>query len=274
MMKRRIPSSGEMLPVVGLGTWAQFDVGPSEAEREPLRGVLRMMAAKGAEVIDSSPMYGRSEAVVGDLASELGLSDKLFYATKVWTSGREAGIRQMESSMAKMRRARMDLMQVHNLVDWQTHLETLRDWKKEGKVRYIGVTHYLDSAHPVLERMAKEEEIDFIQVNYSIRSRNAERSLLDAAMDNGVAVIVNRPFGEGSLFGYTRGRKLPDWASDYGIGSWAQFFLKYLLSHPAVTCVIPGTSRPENMLDNLGAAEGPLPDEKARLRMAEYVERF
>jgi diketogulonate reductase-like aldo/keto reductase len=227
--------------------------------------------AKHGKLIDSSPMYGRSEQVIGDLTTELGIADNFFYATKVWTTGRQSGIDQMESSMKKMRRQTIDLMQVHNLLDWETHLETLRQWKKEGKIRYIGVTHYLASAHPQLEQLVKSEDIDFIQVNYSIRVRNAEKSLLDAALDNGVAVIVNQPFEEGAVFGAVRGKTLPPWASDYGISSWAQFFLKYILSHPAVTCVIPGTSDPKNLLDNLGAGVGPLPDEETRMRMADLI---
>lgn len=272
MLKRPIPSSGEQLPVVGLGTWIQFDVGSSESERKPLREVLRLMAKNGGRVIDSSPMYGHSEEVIGDLATDIGNSDHFFYATKVWTSGRQAGINQMNASMEKMRRSTMDLMQVHNLVDMPTHLETLRAWKNEGKVRYIGVTHYTVSAHSRLEQIITGEDIDFVQFNYSIRTRNAEQRLLDTARDNEVAVIINRPYEGGALFGAVEGEQLPGWASEYDISSWGQFFLKYILSHPAVTCVIPGTSDPDHLVDNMGAGFGRLPDSAGREKMVRFME--
>lgn len=274
MLKRPIPSSGEQLPVVGLGTWIQFDVGLSESEREPLREVLRLMAKKGGRVIDSSPMYGHSEKVIGDLTTEIGNSDHFFYATKVWTSGRQAGINQMNASMEKMRRSTMDLMQVHNLVDMPTHLETLRAWKNEGKVRYIGATHYTVSAHSRLEQIITGEDIDFVQFNYSIRTRNAEQRLLDTARDNDVAVIINRPYEGGALFGAVKGEQLPEWASEYDINSWGQFFLKYILSHPAVTCVIPGTSNPNHLVDNMGAGFGRLPDSAGCEKMVRFMERL
>ncbi|HSB46575.1 MAG TPA: aldo/keto reductase [Candidatus Bilamarchaeum sp.] len=266
MLLRPIPSSGEQIPVVGLGSWLQFDV--TGKEKEPLKNVLRTLAETGGKVIDSSPMYGKSEEVLGELTAETGLSDKFFYATKVWTSGKQGGIRQMEESLRKMRRKTMDLMQIHNLLDWETHLGTLRQWKKEGKIRYIGITHYVDSAHPALEKIVRSEKIDFLQVNLSITGRNAEKTLLPAAMENNVAVIINQPFGQGALFSKVRGKPLPGWAGDYGIRSWAQFFLKYILSNPAVTCVIPGTSVRKNMLDNAGAGKEPLPDEETRAKMA------
>ena len=277
MLTRKIPSSGEMLPVVGLGTWQQFDVGSSNDERQPLRDVISQMAQISPQmkpVIDSSPMYGRSEEVVGDLTAESGFADKFFYATKVWTSGEDEGIRRMNASLHKMRRRVMDLMQIHNLVDWQTHLKTLKRWKEEGKIRYIGITHYTVSAHDELGRIVKKEKIDFVQFNYSLRVRNAERSLLNAAMDNGVAVIINEPYEKGSLFGAVKGKQLPEWAAEYDISSWGQFFLKFILSHPAVTCVIPGTSNPKHVADNMGAGFGNLPDEKGRKKMMEFGEQI
>lgn len=274
MLKRPIYSSGELLPVVGLGTWIQFDVGVSESDRQPLREVLKFMASNGGKVIDSSPMYGMSEEVIGDLTSELPIADQFFYATKVWISGEQNGISQMEASMRKMRRNRIDLMQVHNLIDWKTHMRTLKKWKEEGKIRYIGVTHYTNSSHIQLEQLVKSEKIDFVQFNYSIRGRNAEKSLLNAARDNGVSVIINQPFDSGSLFDLVRGKKLPGWAQQYDIQTWAQFFLKYLLSHPAVTCVIPGTSNPQHLVENMKAGYGELPDEKARKKMVDFFENI
>lgn len=271
ILTRPIPSSGEALPVVGLGTWIQFDVGAAESERQPLAEVLQRMSELGGKLIDSSPMYGQSEQVVGDLTAATGLADRFFYATKVWTSGRQAGIDQMEASLRKMRRKTMDLMQVHNLVDWRTHLKTLQQWKDEGKIRYVGVTHYTVSAHEQLEQIIKSHRIDFVQFNYSIRVRNAERRLLDAARDGGVAVIINEPFEKGSLFSAVKGKTLPEWAAEYDINSWGQFFLKFILSHPAVNCVIPGTSNPKHAADNMGAGFGSLPDAKGREKMAQVV---
>lgn len=274
MIKRNIPSSGEELPVVGLGTWQTFDVGASDAERDPLRECLKLMKQHGGRVIDSSPMYGRSEKVVGDLTHELGIQDAFFYATKVWTQGRAEGIRQMEDSMSKMRRTKLDLMQIHNLVDWKTHIKTLREWKEKGKIRYLGLTHYTVSSHTQLEQIIQSEKVDFLQFNYSIAVRNAEKSLLDAARDKGVAVIINRPFEGGDLFRKTRGRDIPSWAKEIGINSWGQFFLKYILSHPAVTCVIPGTSNPRHLLDNMQAGAGALPDAATKVKMIRVVEEL
>ena len=274
MLKRPIPSTGEELPVVGLGTWIQFDVGPSATEREPLRKVLRLMAKKGGRVIDSSPMYGNAEEVIGDLTTDLDNPDHFFYATKVWTRGREAGIRQMNASLHKMKRETMDLMQIHNLLDWETHLQTLKEWKNERKIRYIGVTHHTVPSHRRLEKIIKTKDIDFVQFNYSIRTRNAEKHLLDAARDHGVAVLINEPYEGGSLFQAVGSKELPDWASDYDISSWGQFFLKYILSHPAVTCVIPGTSDPGHLVDNMQAGYGRMPDEAARKKMVSYFEEM
>ncbi len=271
MIKRKIPSSGEPLPIVGLGTWQQFDVGLSDEERRQLTEVLTLMIEKGGRLIDSSPMYGRAEAVIGELAVPPAINPNLFYATKVWTTGKEAGIREMNDSMAKMRRKTLDLMQVHNLVDYKTHLQTLYKWKDEGKIRYIGITHYTASAHETLERVLKSEKIDFVQFNYSIRERNAEKRLLNAAREKGVAVIINEPFESGSLFNAVKGKKLPEWAAENDIQSWGQYFLKYILANEAVNCVIPGTSNPKHVVDNMGAGFGRLPDEKLRLKMIEYL---
>lgn len=271
IMKRAIPSSQELLPCVGLGTWQTFDVGDSESEREPLKKVLKTLVEKGGSVIDSSPMYGRSEDVAGDLSTELRLNDKLFVATKVWTSGKDSGIRQMNESFRLLRRSTLDLMQVHNLTDWETHLKTLRTWKDQGRIRYIGLTHYLDSVHDRLAAIISKESVDFIQVNYNMLDRNAENRLLPVAQEKGVAVLINRPFEEGALFQRVKGKTLPAWAETFDCASWGQFFLKYILSHPAVTCVIPGTSKPHHMLDNLGAAFGKLPDVKQRAEMIKIL---
>jgi diketogulonate reductase-like aldo/keto reductase len=267
---RAIPASKETLPVIGLGTWQTFDVG-ADAAREPLRRVLQRFVELGGRVVDSSPMYGRAESVVGDLAAELGLRDKLFVATKVWTSGREAGIAQMEESVRRLRAGRLDLMQVHNLVDWRTHLRTLGEWKRTGRVRYVGVTHYTAGAYGELEQVMKSAPLDFVQLNYSLLEREAERRLLPLTADRGIAVLVNRPFAEGGLFRRVRSQTLPPWAAEIGCRSWATLFLKWIVGHPAVTCVIPATSRPEHLEDNMQAATGPVPDAAMRDRIAALV---
>jgi diketogulonate reductase-like aldo/keto reductase len=272
MLQRVIPDTNEKLPVVGLGSWIQFDVGQSAAERKELSAVLTGMHTSGGKLIDSSPMYGRAEEVIGDLTANLEFKDKIFYATKVWTTGKQAGIDQMNDSFKKMHRKQMDLMQIHNLQDWQTHLKTLKDWKAEGKIRYTGITHYAVSAHAQLEQIVRSGVVDFVQFNYSIRVRNAENSLLKAARDHGVAVIINEPFDSGALFKLVKGKTLPAWAADYDINSWAQYFLKYILSNPSVHCVIPGTSDEKHLLDNMGAGYGKFPDESARLKMIKYLE--
>lgn len=268
--RKPIPRTGEDLPVIGLGTWQTFDVGLNQPAREPLKAVLREFARAGGRVIDSSPMYGNSETVAGDLAAELGVHKQLFLATKVWTSGREAGVRQMEESFRRLRAQRMDLMQVHNLVDYRTHLATLRRWKAEGKVRYIGVTHYTASAYNELARVIASEELDFVQLNYSLVEREAEKRLLPFAAEKQLAVLVNRPFAEGRLFNRARGKSLPAWAMEIGCASWAQFFLKFIISHPAVTCAIPATSKLDHLADNMRAGLEPIPDAKDRDRMARY----
>ena len=270
LLERRIPKTGEALPAAGLGTWQVFDVAGDAQELAQAKETLRVFADGGGRMVDSSPMYGSSEQVTGQLAADLGIRPKLFVATKVWTSGRQAGIRQMEDSMRKLRVDRLDLMQVHNLVDAQTHLATLRDWKAAGRIRYLGITHYHAGAHGDLEQLVKKGDIDFLQVNYSLAEPEAERRLLGAAAEAGTAVIVNRPFAEGAMFRRVKDRALPEWAKEAGVASWAQLFLKWILAQPAVTCAIPGTRNPRHVADNLGALSGPLPDAALRRRMAEH----
>ena len=272
VIKRVIPSSGEQLTPVGVGTWQTFDVGNDSAEREPLKGVLRTLIEKAGSVIDSSPMYGRSEKVVGELSTELSLNSKLFIATKVWTTGQQEGIRQMNNSFSLLKREKIDLMQIHNLMDWQIHLKTLRSWKESGKVRYIGITHYQESTYSTIEQILKNNSLDFLQINYSLLSRKAAERLFPLAEEKKVAVIINRPFEGGSLFANVNGKHLPAWASEFDCASWAQFFLKFILSNPTVTCVIPGTARQDHMIDNIAAAYGRLPSEKHRVQIVKLIE--
>jgi len=269
---RKIPSSGEDLPVVGLGTARTFDVGGSPAEREPLAEVLRRFVAAGGTLVDSSPMYGNAERVVGDLLKQLDLNRAVFRATKVWTDGREAGIAQMEESRRLMGGERIDLMQVHNLRDLQTHLATLREWKAAGRIRYVGVTHYTERAYDDLERILKNEKLDFVQYNYSLGEREAEERILPLSADVGTAVLVNKPYLRGRLFRAVKGRPLPGWAEEFDAGSWGQFFLKFILGHPAVTCVLPATSKARHLDDNMGAGLGRLPDPAQRKRMVTFYE--
>ena len=268
VLTRPIPSSREAIPVVGLGTWRVFDVETAPAERAPLKIVLQRFVELGGRVIDSSPMYGTAESVAGDLAAELAVTDKLFFATKVWTSGREAGVAQIEQSFRRFRTKRIDLLQIHNLLDCKTHLRTLRDFKQTGRIRYVGVTHYTASAYDELERVLQSEPLDFLQVNYSVGEREAERRILPLARERGIAVLVNRPFSEGGLFQRVRGKALPAWAAEIGCQSWAQLLLKWVLGNPAATCVIPATSRPEHLTDNMNAGVGALPDVKMREQIA------
>ncbi len=268
-MQRAIPSSGERLPAVGLGTWQSFDVGGAAPDRAGVRAVLARSAQRGGRVVDSSPMYGRAEGVVGDLAGALGLRPRLFLATKVWTSGRAAGIAQMEESLRRLKADPIDLMQVHNLVDLDTHLATLAEWKAAGRVRYVGITHYHAGAFDALERCLRLQHLDFVQFNYSLAEREAERRLLPAAQERGVAVIVNRPFAGSALIERARGKPLPVWAAEIGCRTWPQLFLKFILGHPAVTCVIPATSNPKHLDDNMDAGDGAMPDASMRRRMVE-----
>lgn len=261
MHTRPIPASGEALPVIGCGTYIGFDVARGSAEYQRLPGVLDALFAAGGSVIDSSPMYGRAEAVTGELLAASGTRDKAFIATKVWTRGRAEGIRQMEESMRRLQTEQLDLMQVHNLVDWQTHLATLRDWKAQRRIRYLGVTHYTAGAYDQLAAVMRAESLDFVQINYSLDEREAEQRILPLAAERGMAVLINRPFGGGGLLRRLRDRPLPPWAPDIGATSWAQVLLKFVLSHPAVTCAIPGTGRPEHMADNARAGFGEIPDQ-------------
>jgi diketogulonate reductase-like aldo/keto reductase len=268
MRTRPIPSTQEPLPVIGMGTWQTFDVGPGAEERGPLEEVLRTFVALGGTLVDSSPMYGHSEEVVGTLAEKTGLQPKLFLATKVWTSGKAEGIRQMEDSLRKLRTKRVDLMEVHNLVDAAAHLDTLRAWKEEGRVRYVGVTHYTASAHDAVAKLLQSRPVDFVQINYSVGEREAEQRLLSVAQERGVAVIANRPFAGGGLLQRLKRKPLPPWAAELDCDSWAQLLLKFVISHPAVTCAIPATSKPSHLRDNMKAGLGRLPDEKLRARIA------
>ena len=270
MLTRIIPQSQEALPAVGFGTWQTFDIGTDRSKFEERKKVLAALFEAGGKVIDSSPMYGSAEAVVGELLSEMDAHNQAFLATKVWTSGEAAGQRQMQASFAKLRTRRIDLMQIHNLLDWRTQLKTLKAWKAAQRFRYIGITHY---TVPELDRLAsliESERLDFVQFGYSLNVRAAEARLLPLAADRGVAVIINQPFDSGALFDKVRGKALPAWASEFDCASWGQFFLKYILSHPAVTCVIPGTAKLEHALDNLGAGRGRLPEAAERQKMSAY----
>jgi aryl-alcohol dehydrogenase-like predicted oxidoreductase len=266
------PIRGERLPAIGVGTWQTFDVGKSAGERAELKEVLRALVAQGATVVDSSPMYGRAEGVVGDLAAELELHRSLFIATKVWTRGESAGIAQMEESLRLLRAQRIDLMQVHNLVDWKTHLKTLKSWKAQGRLRYIGITHYHAGAFGDLMAVLRTREFDFVQFNYSMAEHEADQRLLPLCAELGIGVLINRPFATGELFPRVKGNALPAWAADFDCASWAQFFLKWILGHPAVTCAIPGTRRIAHLNDNLGAARGRLPDAAQRAKMLAHLQ--
>jgi diketogulonate reductase-like aldo/keto reductase len=267
MHTQPIPSSGEKLPVIGMGTWQTFDV----ADPAPLEEVLKVFSELGGKLLDSSPMYGKSEQVAGDLIEKLGLREKLFIATKVWTKGKAEGIAQMEASMKKLRAKPIDLMQVHNLLDVGAHLDTLRGWKKDGLVRYLGVTHYTASQHEAVAKLVASETLDFLQINYSLGEREAEDKLLPLAKDRSVAVIANRPFAGGELFKKLREKPLPGWAKEIECESWAQVMLKFVVSHPAMTCAIPATSKVAHVRDNMKAGYGVMPDEAMRKRIAAEV---
>jgi aryl-alcohol dehydrogenase-like predicted oxidoreductase len=268
---RRIPSSGETLPAIGLGTSGSFEAGNEESARAPLREVLKAFFLSGATLIDTSPMYSTAEAVLGELLTE-EQQGRLFLATKVWTPGSGAaaaqkGIEQMQRSMTLLRHKRVELMQVHNLVDLDAHLKTLRSWKAEGRIKYLGVTHYTTSSYPDLINIVEREKPDFVQFNYSVTTREAEKRLLPLCAERGVAVLVNRAFEDGNLFRRVQDKPLPPWAAEFGARSWAQVFLKYVLAHPAVTCVIPATGKLRNLVDNLGAGSGALPDTRQRAQI-------
>ena len=272
MLERPIPATGELLPVIGLGTSGTFDVGTDPTERAPLAGVLGILLDSGGKVLDTSPMYGRAEQVAGELIQSAQIRPRMFLATKVWTNGVAAGLAQIENSMRLLRSDTLDLVQVHNLVDLETQLATLRKLKEQGRVRYIGVTHYTIASHDELERVLQREPLDFVQLNYSIATRNAENRLLPLAAERRVAVLVNRPFEDGTLFSRVRGQALPPWAAEIDCDSWAQFFLKFVLGHPSVTCVVPATTNPRHMRDNTAAGTGRMPDAAQRSQMARFFE--
>ena len=271
MLTRIIPCSGEKLPVIGLGTWRAFDVDLTAEIRSQLEDVLSRFVELGGRVIDSSPMYGRAEQVIGELTSSLGIREKLFLATKVWTRGKQNGIESMERSLTLFRTNRIDLMQVHNLVDVNTQLATLREWKQQGRIRYTGITHYESGALSDIEKLIRSEKFDFLQINYSLMERDAEESVLPLARERGIAVIANRPFGAGDLFEKVRSKPLPEWASEFDCRSWAQFFLKWIVANPAITCAIPATDKSRHLEDNVLGGIGRLPDAKMRRRMVEMV---
>ena len=271
MLTRIIPCSGEKLPVIGLGTWRAFDVDLTAEIRSQLEDVLSRFVELGGRVIDSSPMYGRAEQVIGELTSSLGIREKLFLATKVWTRGKQNGIESMERSLTLFRTNRIDLMQVHNLVDVNTQLGTLREWKQQGRIRYTGITHYESGVLNDIEKLIRSERFDFLQINYSLMERDAEESVLPLARERGIAVIANRPFGAGDLFEKVRSKPLPEWASEFDCHSWAQFFLKWIVANPAITCAIPATDKSRHLEDNVQGGIGRLPDAKMRRRMVEMV---
>ena len=272
MLNRIIPSSGEKLPVVGCGTYRGFDVPLRGSAYDRLPGVLEALFAAGGSVIDSSPMYGRAEAVAGALLAGSNTHDQAFLATKVWTRGRDAGIAQMQQSMDLLGTRQIDLMQIHNLLDWKTHLATLRSWKESGRIRYLGVTHYTESAFADLEAIMRAEPLDFVQFNYSAVDRAAERRLLPLAAERGIAVIANYPLASGSALRRVSDRPLPDWAGEIDCTSWSQLLLKFVVGHPAITCAIPGTGNAEHMADNARAGFGRIPDEAMRARISAACE--
>jgi diketogulonate reductase-like aldo/keto reductase len=271
MLTRPIPASGEHLPVIGLGTWQVFDVDGSAGEMQVRRAIVELLVDKGGRLIDSSPMYARAEKIIGDIVSAAGNREQLFLATKVWTNGMASGVSQMRHSIELMKAETMDLMQVHNLRDADIHIGTIREWQQDGLIRYSGLTDYRASALDEIEAAMRSLKPEFIQINYSLGERDADKRLLPLALDLGVAVLVNRPFVTGKLFRAVRGLDVPDWATPYA-DSWGQFFLKYVISHPAVSCAIPATSKLEHMADNIGAGFGELPDESVRQRMAQYID--
>lgn len=270
IIRRKIPSSGELLPVIGMGSARTFDVGNDESARVVRAEVLQAFFNRGGAVIDSSPMYGTSEEVIGYCLAKIKNKSNLFSATKVWTPGKWVGINQMEHSAKLWGLTGFDLMQIHNMLDWETHIETLKAWKTEGRIRYIGITTSHGRRHKALLKAMEKETFDFVQFTYNIIDREAEQYLLPFAAERGIAVIINRPFRRGALFDHVTDKPLPSWAREFDCGNWAQFFLKFIVSHPAVTCAIPATSRVDHMLENMGAGYGELPNHKMRQRMIQH----
>lgn len=272
LIRRKIPSTGQSLPVIGIGTARRYATVATEADRAPLKEVLRQFVEMGGNVIDTAPSYGTAETVVGDLAAELKIRESLFMATKLGARGRDAGVQQLEQSVKRLRSPMIDLVAVHNLQDAQTQLGTLRQWKQAGRIRYVGITTSFERQHQEFEQTMKAEALDFIQVDYALDNRKADRRILPLAADRGTGVMINLPFGRGRLFTAVQGKSLPPWAGEFDCASWAQFFLKYIVSHPAVTCAVPGTAKVEYLVDNLGAARGRLPDAATRRRMERFID--
>ncbi len=274
LIQKKIPSSGELIPVIGLGTARRYEEIKTEAEKIPLRETIREFKELGGKVIDTSPSYGTAEAVVGEIVEGLKNREGLFLATKVSLRnlGREAGIEQIEQSFKKLRANRIDLIAVHNLRDTQTQLRTLREMKQAGRIRYVGITTSFENQYQEFEQTIKNETLDFIQVDYALDNRNADERIIPLAGDRGMAVMINLPFGRGRLFNAVQGKKLPEWTSEFDCKTWAQFFLKYIVSHPAVTCAVPGMAKAEYVVDNLGAARGRLPDAAMRRRMEQFID--
>ena len=268
IISKVIPSSGERIPAIGLGTWLTFDVSDAALAQTKLLPVLQTLFDHGGALIDSSPMYGASEEVIGDLLPLVKNKQALFAASKVWTMGQNRGVNQMEASRKLWGVARFDLMHIHNMLDWEAHLETLKEWKSEGRIRYIGITTSHGRRHEAMEKVMAKEPIDFVQFTYNIIDREAEQRLLPLAAERGIGVIINRPFQGGALFNRVRNTPLPSWAGEFDCRNWAQFFLKFIIAHPAVTCAIPATSQASHMLENMGAGVGRLPDARTRRQMA------
>jgi len=272
VIRKTIPSSGERLSVIGLGTSRTFDVDSDNVIKSPLMDVMQAFFDNDGQLIDSSPMYGSAETVTGALVKRAINRQGLFTATKVWTNGRGEGIKQMERSMRRLGVEQIDLMQIHNLRDWQTHIDTLVDWKTEGRIRYIGITTSHGRYHDELEEILLQLPLDFVQFSYNILNRTAEQRLLPIAREKGIATLINRPYQRGSLFRKVKGKPLPAWAAEFDCASWGQFFLKFIAAHPAVTCIIPATSKLKHMVDNMAAGYGRLPDEPTRQRMIRLIE--
>lgn len=274
LIQKKIPSSGEAMPIIGIGTARRYEDVKNDSEKVPLRETIRQFQALGGKVIDSSPSYGTAEAVVGELVDGLKVRDSLFLATKVSLRnvGRDEGIKQIEESFKKLRTNRIDLLAVHNLRDTDVQLKTLREMKAAGRIRYVGITTSFDNQYGEFEQVMKKETLDFIQVDYALDNRDAGERIIPLAPDRGMGVMINLPFGRGRLFKAVQGKKLPEWTGEFDCATWAQFFLKYIVSHPAITCAVPGMARAEYVVDNLGAARGRLPDAAMRKRMEQFID--
>jgi len=272
MARRIIPSTGKLLPVIGLGTSRVFDTNLSEKSLNPRKEIVKSLLDHGGNLIDTSPMYGRAEEVTGKISQDLKINDQLFLATKVWIEGKEEGEMQMKESSKKLNAKVINLMQIHNLLDWKTHIKTLYDWKEKGKINYIGISHFRSNAFSQIEKIITEERIDFAQFNYSMQEREAEKRLLPLCKEKGVATMINRPFMRGKLFKAVAKKKLPSWAYEYNMNTWSQFFLKFILANPAVTAIIPATSNPAHMVDNLFGGIGPIPEADLQKKMEEIVQ--